>query len=896
MVRSAVHMLVILVFVLIPGMLFAQGRWDPPGADLTFPRTLLDSLEVPFVRSTLADPEILSLYGSVWSNAHSPVPPGNTGSDDRIARAMIAKEAAFVVLMDREYNAGVIDPLPAAERDTLVNKSVGLLESLNSAVGYQSGLSFYQEWQHRSKELITYLIAFDLLRGAGIPEEQLKPAEDSLLAFTAHLYQRAMATYTVYFLQLHFFTYQVNNHSIMTASALGLAALIFNSHEDTDPNYQPANWINAGLWNLDNTLWMENGSYPRVSEPDSLAGYAEGPNYFEYAFQNAFPFIRSMGNFLPDDSVAVTFNGVARNINNPWFDPRYDRLYDWMNRIRMPDGSSPPIHDSRNGFGTVITALSGNPAYNLANPGYSANDPFIRTQYIAAHMSHGAIQDSLFQALPQAGSLVFRSSWDTGAVYMHVIGKHGIALSGAKSHHQGDATSFILFAYGQLLADDAGYAGASLGSAVENATNHNLVLVNGYGPQPPTGEFVSTQTNTCHIENFFHTPLLDYGEVRTSYLGSDIIRKTLFVRSSCFFMTDFITSPLVNNYTFQLHGNGSYGHLPTDPEGAFLPDTIHGKCYYIRDSVHLVAQVLTPEGPGRFSLLPDSLAVSGDVFRHTTKFLVSRNNTDSALFLTTLYPYLGTEPDLSAVYPSGKTIATHLSDSGHHDLIFASLTGAETTLPSDSSGLSGSVTGNGKINFVSEESDGTFSTAFIQSGTNLTLGGQNFIRTDRPLDVASENSGNNYISGFVSDSGVVELYTPVEVHIISGNVSSFENHPAGKTVQINFSGKCNFQLAPGLDINEGKVPDRGISVIAYPNPSCNGLYNLTIFTDREGMAAISVNDLSGRNLSCSDVWLRKGISQCNLDLAAKPAGCYILSIRQSPRIAEIRLIKTGEKK
>jgi len=109
-----------------------------------------------------------------------------------------------------------------------------------------------------------------------------------------------MDTYTIVVLQFKFFNYQFNNHSIMTASALGLAAVVLNDHESIDPDRQPQNWINAGMWNLDNTLWMQGGSYPRVSEPDTLAGYAEGPAYFNYSFQNAFPFIRAMGNFLPE--------------------------------------------------------------------------------------------------------------------------------------------------------------------------------------------------------------------------------------------------------------------------------------------------------------------------------------------------------------------------------------------------------------------------------------------------------------------------------------------------------------------------------------------------------------------------------------------------------------------
>jgi hypothetical protein len=351
----------------------AGGSWNPSGADLSYPRTLLDSSSIEEIRSTLSNPVVIDLYLSIWNNANSAIPQEDTSDGARLTRAIIAREAAFAVLMNQKWDNGTITELQPAERDSLTAKALNLLKTMNTHVGYQSGWVFYQEWQHRSKELIFYLTAYDLLKGAGISNQT---ARDSLIHFTGNLYHRAMDTYTILFIHLRFFDFQFDNHSIMTASALGLAAVVLNDHEDTNADYQPQNWINAGLWNLDNTLWIENGSYPRVSEPDTLAGYAEGPGYFNYAF----PFIRSLWNFLPDDSIAVTFNQTLRKIRNPWYDPSYYRIYDWMNKIRMPDGTEPAIHDSPIDFRTSITALSGRSEYNLPFPGITYDDPFIRIQ------------------------------------------------------------------------------------------------------------------------------------------------------------------------------------------------------------------------------------------------------------------------------------------------------------------------------------------------------------------------------------------------------------------------------------------------------------------------------------------------------------------------------------
>ncbi|MFH1937602.1 MAG: hypothetical protein ABIK52_08580 [Bacteroidota bacterium] len=214
----------------------SQGSWNPEGADLSFPRTLLDTTHIDTIRNTLTDPEIFSIYELVWGNAISTPPAGNSTDGDRFTRSVIAKEAAFVTLMDRKPVNGNILPLTTPEREQLQAKSKQLLEEINTVVGYQTGWIFYQEWQHRSKELINYLVAYDLLRGGESSVLSLQSAKDSLVEFTAHLYHRAMAPYTIYIWQFKFFEFQFNNHSIMTASALGLAAIVLNDHESTAPD------------------------------------------------------------------------------------------------------------------------------------------------------------------------------------------------------------------------------------------------------------------------------------------------------------------------------------------------------------------------------------------------------------------------------------------------------------------------------------------------------------------------------------------------------------------------------------------------------------------------------------------------------------------------------------
>ena len=883
-----------LLSLLIPILLqsphgFSQGSWNPPGADFSFPRTLLDTTQIDTIRNTLSDPEIYTIYQLVWDNATSDPPAGNSTDGERFSRSVIAKEAAFVALMNQKPVNGNIIALTSQEREQLIAKSQQLLEEINTAVGFQSGWIFYQEWQHRSKELVNYLIAYDLLKGQELAVGSLQLAKDSLIAFTGHLYHQAMATYTVFIWQFKFFEFQFNNHSIMTASSLGLAAIVLNDHESPDPDYQPQNWIDAGLWNLDNTLWREDGIYPRVSEPDTLAGYAEGPAYLEYGFENAFPFIRAFWNFLPDSSYAMTFGGVTREIRNPWYDPSYANLYEWMNLIRMPDGSSPAIHDSPIGFGTSITSLSGNNRFNIPNPTYPPTDVMWRTQYIATNVAEGSFSDTLFRALPEAGSLVFRSSHEPDAVLMHFIGKHGIPLSGAKAHHQGDASSFSLMANGELLAVDPGYPGYQESFAVNMASNHSLILVNGFGPLPPFGEAVSIETNTCWIEHFFDTPGLDYGEVRTAYFGTDVTRKNLFVRDRYFILADFLRSPDPNTYTYQLQGNGLIGGTPGTPEGAFTPDFSNHQGIYSRDSTQLLVHTVATNGADNYSNTLDSLATGTSSYRHYSKMLVRKDSVENTQFLSVLFPFEQTSPDVTTLQTQPGINAVTIEEGSYQDLIFTQEDSSLREIPSSISGLQSNIKGNGTVNFVSFK-NGDFYSLFLEHGDSLLIGNQLYVKADHNMDIAYEYTTSLLHQGYVSDAGWVGFLTanPYSFWPTSGNIISVTWDYDNSLLLVLFGDPSYFVLEYWTGENNPLEDDSGndiqITKLGY------GKYGLNFHSDYAGMGIIKLHSITGQHVLNRNVTIAKGMNDERIDLSHLPAGLYIISVSTEGMTISTKLI------
>ncbi|MFH1937603.1 MAG: heparinase II/III family protein [Bacteroidota bacterium] len=576
----------------------------------------------------------------------------------------------------------------------------------------------------------------------------------------------------------------------------------------------------------------------------------------------------------------MTFGAVTRDIRNPWYDPSYANLYEWMNRIRMPDGSSPAIHDSPIGFGTSIASLSGNSRFNIPNPPYPPTDVMWRTQYIATNVGEGSFSDTLFRALPEAGSLVFRSSNEPDAVFMHFIGKHGIPLSGAKAHHQGDAGSFSLMANGELLAVDPGYPGYQESYAVNTASNHSLTLVNGSGPLPPIGELVNVETNTCWIEHFFDTPQLDYGEVRTAYFGADIIRKNLFIRDRYFILADFLTSSNPNTYTFQLQGNGLFGGAAGTPEGAFVPDFANHQGTYSRDSTHLLVHTIATGGATNYAYALDSLATGTSQYRHYSKMLVRKDSVVNTGFLSVLFPFTNTQPDVSTLAAAPAVNAIRVTDGNFDDLAFSQQDTGLLFIPASVSGLTGNVSGNGTINQVGFRY-GSARTFFLENGDSIMVGLQLYIKADHRIDVAYEQTNALLHQGYVSDAGWVGFQTANLAHFIptSGNILDFGYDYYNGLLLVLFGGPSYFTLEYSTGSacqNEGnQKPDLRI------RSTGNSTYELIFQNDHATMGILSVHSISGQNLSTDRISIHPGLNHLPLDLSGAADGLYLITVTTS---------------
>ncbi|MDO7874125.1 heparinase II/III family protein [Hymenobacter sp. ASUV-10] len=784
-----------------------EGSWQPAGAAVGYPRTLLTAAELPAVRAALAAPVAANLYAGLYAETAAAPPTDNSSTSGRRARATFAKNAAFVALLNRRPAAGgAPETLPPAERDSLRARVTRLLATLNPQVEpfiTPPATSSYDQWQWRSKELMDYLTAYDLLRGAGAPAEALAAGQARLQAFAGNLQRAATAPY----LNISSFTFfgQIkNNHALMTAAALGLAAVVLNETGSADAAQQPQAWLNTGLYHLDNVLWEDAR---RQSDPAAVAGYAEGPYYFKYAFLNCLPFFRALGNFLPDTTLSCTVGATTRRIRHPFHDPRYDRLYEWITTIMMPDGRFPALEDSYIDMGMPELALTGKSQYlrplalskletsqlNTLTRQLRDLTVDMRAAYLAANLPPGPpASPALLTALPASGNLVFRSGADSLATYLHLYGKSGAAQANAGGHSQADASSFVLHAYGQLLALDPGYLSYASRGTVGQAPNHNLVLVDGAGPA--IGTAGSANDAPATVQALAHTPGLAYGEVQTTYQGTQLSRRALAVRGQYFVLHDVLTAPTAHAYTWQLHGYGT-ADAPTAATGHFTPRFEQEEGLWQKNGVSLLAHVATPAdslGRTTFAAAARPHELTYNTPENHTALLVERQGEAQTQFLAALYPFVGAAPHIRSHRLAGAA-GLAVRSATHHDMLLAQ--SANTLLTVSDSLLTAPLRTDGRLLLYSITTAGEFAQLFMEQGTVLRHGEHPVARAAERVTLGWERRTATQYAGYVSGATTLTLALPQTPESVAGPaVSSFAYDAATHQLALVLTAATSFTI------------------------------------------------------------------------------------------------------
>jgi hypothetical protein len=815
------------------------GSWILPGSNNSYPRVLTTDSSLQALRNSLSSGVENLAYGNVCNDAFSGVNSDNITDNGRRQRASEAKNAAFVLYINSKFGAGSLIALTNAESLILKAKALSLLSSMNTFIDSitVSNLNAYDSWQWRSKEIIDYAIAYDFLKGAGVNDNELSAGKKKLQQFAGNLYKEAGRN----IFGITFWDLVKNNFQFIVAGALGTTAVVLNMEDSSDQNYKPVNWVNCALWQINDQLFNTSN---RETDKGKMAGFAEGPHYMLYSFQHMLPFFSALKNFAGDFTSTFTFHGIPQAIRNPYYDPAYKLLYQWIANIMMPDGRIPALDDSFMDEYPSLLLLTGNSAYYFDYYYGKGNTQPVQTNFISTlnfagqdlvvnFLCSGVLNTSTatsfkndsITVMPDAGSLIFHSGSDSLSTYMHINAEHGVAHNSGGGHNHADELSFILYSGGQLLALDPGYISYNQRNDVCNASSHNMILVDNAGTTAGSPGF--SGGSEAFIESAFQLPSIQYGLAHTSYNSANISRKTIFVRGKYFMMGDFMSSSFSRKYTWQLHGFGlENGNAGT---GRFTDSLYQHKAIWIKNGVSLLANVAVTGGADGYFKSTSKHESGYTLTADHTALLVNKQNA-KAQFATALIPFQKLSPFTYSI--STNTAAyMEVAMDGNYDLMITASDSLLHAFPSsDHAGLfpAANIKAEASMIFLSCDSQKIFKTLFIQNAKSFeNTSDSNFFRIslDKYMDLALEANDRMHYSGFASAAGSLKLITPYTPSKISGqHIRDWNYDTASLVLTINTTDSAYFSFEMDTVIRHSsrsgiRSNSMEIMIRLFPNPS-----------------------------------------------------------------------------
>jgi len=616
-------------------------------------------------------------------------------------------------------------------------------------------------------EIISMIsIAYDFLKGNnydfGGEEQQVR---DRIQWVTGALYE---AVIDDDFGLLHYAWVlghgEETNYGVKLASAVGMAAIVLNTETSGSNHTKPSTWIEYAV----TKLYRQIGNYLI----DQDGGWAEGHHYLGFSAVNFIPFAFSYENFT--DGIPQTFGSTT--YLPPLQQYNFQKNTEWGIKIRMPDGPRPPIDD----------CFLNSYYYSAAFASYYDND-VLAWDYIYSDRPYNTwasssnidvemicLYDDVYDGttepnytstfVPEAGQAVFRNDWESDATYMCLVGEHGVARTGGRSHEHPDNLSFIIYALGEYLAMDSGYISWGEHDKVMNADNHNLILVNGSGPSS-AGTYTANGTD-AYIQNFYDTRFLDYAEVQTNYQNVDFTRCATFFNNEIFILTDFITSSSTKTYEWLLHGNGGGS---TGGQFTFLTDdkraTIGSQ--YTQNNISLDCYInsINAINFSSYDDFHDDGTYNVPATHTVTKASTSGSNT---IFSSMLIPHENTKDITYESLDYGTTIGGLVSMDSTKILTLAK----EYTYGISTLFDSVPLVFNANYIAISKE-NGAFqpNNVVLKNGDYLHYDDTIFfINTENRCDIALHIE-EDFADGFVSGQGWVEFYTGNEPTSVSGTSS-----------------------------------------------------------------------------------------------------------------------------
>lgn|GEM_PF-1174024 len=505
------------------------------------PRIAGGGQQTAAIEHIMSNAQALNVYRTVYETAFLP-------ATTQMEAARVAKAAGFVMLVGRDTTLAVMD---AERKEEFAVKVRNLLRSIDPAVS-----PLVDDFQWRAVEMMQFATAYDYLRG--VTGTRDAAAEVALCTFANNAYRRLDQPIVAR-----------NNLTLKLAAAMGYTALVLRDSHTPLSDISRADMFALAMDHIHHTMWGYQ------SDSTGMYGYSEGPYYFRYAMMSVLPFFLA----IDDLSSGGTLDFGSRSFPSPLREAKWQRLFEWIASLRLPDGSLPPFEDTymRTWFPEVATVASIDPSLrsldwrNVANGqplsanalSNELNRTFdFRAEYLLFHTPDQYVPAPVLpsQLMPAAGYAVHRQGWDAGDTYFGVIAKNGIARThrspSGSGHKHANEGAFMLHAGGQPLIIEPGYHSSDQRDSLIYARNHNVLLVDGAGPDSTSwGSFL------FGVDAFIQDTLANrdggMNSVRTAYQSASVERGFYLPSWDMIALRDEASSDRRRSFTHQLHGNGN---------------------------------------------------------------------------------------------------------------------------------------------------------------------------------------------------------------------------------------------------------------------------------------------------------------------------------------------------
>lgn len=356
-----------------------------------------------------------------------------------------------------------------------------------------------------------------------------------------------------------------NNHTIKSLAAIGVCAVALPDRPEAAADF------NEALVGID---WLAH-----ERQGNREGGWAESWNYLSYSGETHLGFLVAAARHAPPDgrwraraegwvTRLNPDNGKLVDVLAPGADPLWRAVYERALLATMPWGLTPPVDDANPSalHGGLLAALFDDDRFlwnwDLPRVGMHTGRQLVAT-FLFADLDRPAREPTSVEGFfPDAGFSVLRSSLATTATYLHIQHEPERMRLGGGAHEHADPLSIILAAHGTDLAIDPGYIDFTNHGKVKYGKDHNIVLVDGQGPEFFLDGIVeAAPSSDAFLHEHEHAPPFSTLIASTKYGGAElrrrVVRVTLADDLQVFVIADRPSAQGTPTWTFQLNGLAS---------------------------------------------------------------------------------------------------------------------------------------------------------------------------------------------------------------------------------------------------------------------------------------------------------------------------------------------------